>query len=116
MIDSINKYATPAAALSAFSAAGFTFIDGNGIEHILQANIEGAAICEVGQLYTMTDPGTPGDPLDPPTYTGDGFHWVVYRHLNENTLPAALLPATVWNSLMPTVRPTDGTIPNQFWL
>jgi hypothetical protein len=122
MIDSINKYVDKTEALLAFAAAGLTFVDPDGVERIRTADINGVAICEVGELFTMTSPGTPGDPLDPPVYVGDGFHWVVYRHLNEETLPAALQPATVWNSKMVDAqqlavpRPTDGSVPNQFWL
>ena len=122
MIDSINRYATPADALAAFSLAGLTFVDQDGVERIKSADIDGLAVCEVGEKFTLTSPGTPGDPLDPPVYTGDGFHWVVYRHLTQDTLPAALEPATVWNSKMVDAsqqavpRPQDGSVPTQFWL
>jgi hypothetical protein len=122
MIDSINKFASPADALAAFSAEGLTSLDQDGIEHILQADINGLAICEVGERFTLTSPGTPGDPLDPPVYTGDGFHWVAYRHMNQDILPSFLTITTVWWSGMVDInslaipRPLDGSVPTQFWL
>jgi hypothetical protein len=123
MIDSANSFASPADALATFSAEGLTFTDPDGVEHIIQADINGLAICEWGERFTMTDPGDPLDPINfPPTYVGDGLHWVAYRHLGQDVLPAFLAPTAVWHSdmvdgsgiLIP--RPTDGSIPNQFWL
>lgn len=122
MIDSINQFQSPAEAVAVFSAEGLTFFDQDDVEHIKTADIDGLAICEVGQRYTMTDPGTPGDMTDPPTYVGDGLHWVVYRHLNQEDIPAFLLTTAVWHSKMVDAgghavpRPTDGSTPEQFWL
>ncbi len=119
MIDSLNKYASPEDALLAFSLAGLTFEDENGVERIRAADIDGLAICEIGEHFIMTDPGNPADPINfPPTYTGDGFHWVLYRHMREDALPAALLVTSVWNTnASPTTHPTtDPNIPSQFWL
>jgi hypothetical protein len=121
MIDVISKYNSPAEALAVFSAAGMTSTDKDGVEHIMQATHE-FAVCEWGEKFTMTSPGTPGDPLDPPVWTGDGFHWVVYRDLVNDQIPPELLTGIVWSSLMvdsnnvPVQRPADGSIPNQFWL
>jgi len=122
MIDVISNYPTPADALAAFSAEGLTFTDKDDVEHIKTADIDGLAISEVGERFTMTSPGTPGDPLDPPVYTGDGLHWVVYRHLAQDDIPNFLLTTAVWHSKMVDAgglavpRPTDGSIPPQFWL
>jgi hypothetical protein len=122
MIDAINRYTTPAEALAAFSAAGMTWTDDDGVEHIKTATIE-FAVCEWGEKFTLTDPGDPTDPLNfPPVWTGDGFHWVVYRDLVNEEIPPELLTGVVWSSLMrdtnaePVPRPTDGSVPNQFWL